>query len=408
MGIESLTTGINYILKKQYSNPETMAWLAYRNRPLLAAMPKVFGIGGSSYEVPVTTSLGAGISNTFSSAQTNASLSTGKVFAVTMAKMYAVQQIDTQLLMAARKDNQTFMKLATDKMDLLITTVAERMHSQLYGSGTGSIGQRASISTNTITLSSQSDVHNFYIGLVLVASATDGGALRTGSAIVTAVDRSAGTVTVDNAAGITSFANNDFLYIQGTAANGGANIAVSGLRAWVPTSSPSAAAFFGVDRTADVASLAGSRFNGTSFDIFTALVRGLNEVAVYGGAPEYVFMSFPDFSNLQLVASDKLRLVKADLGVAKMGFEGVEVAYAAGKVIVLPDAKCPRGLAYALKPDTWELACTNGDFPHVFTEAGDAALTVPTADAIELRSNNYCQLVCKAPIHNGVIQLPTT
>jgi len=42
-------------------------------------------------------------------------------------------------------------------------------------------------------------------------------------------------------------------------------------------------------------------------------------------------------------------------------------------------------------------------FPNIWTEAGDPAITVHNDDAIELRSNNYVELVCRRPVMNGVV-----
>src|SRR5690606_37988352 len=114
------------------------------------------------------------------------------------------------------------------------------------------------ISTNTITLTEADDVRNFKIGMTLIASANaDGSTPRTGSAVVTAVDEDTGTVTVDSAAGITSFANSDYLFRKGDPGT-----CVDGLEVMFPLTAPTTGdSFRGVDRSVDVRRLAGCRVN---------------------------------------------------------------------------------------------------------------------------------------------------
>ena len=72
--------------------------------------------------------------------------------------------------------------------------------------------------------------------MVIVAASTTTGSLRSGSGTITAIDRDAGTITYTGT--ITSLTANDYLFTQGDAPNGGANVKVSGLAAWIPSSAP--------------------------------------------------------------------------------------------------------------------------------------------------------------------------
>lgn len=407
MAIET-SSSIGYILKRQYPTPEIMEFAAFRNKPFLAMLPKKYKQGGETTIVPVTTSLGAGFSNTFSNAQTNANIQKGVAYSLGFfPKVYNVQQIDNQLMMNAQNKSQSFIDLVSNYAKTLVETVSLNVARQLYRSGTGSIGRRASVSGQTITLTVADDAMNFYPGLALRASAADGGALRLGTvATVTGVDYSSGTVTVDAVANITAFADNDFLYIDGCAANGGANVALTGLAGWIPSTTPSATTFFGVDRTAAVELLAGTRFDGSALNILDALIQGLNRVARFGTSPKKVFMNFSDYTGLLLVAGDKLRLVNVGTQNAKLNFSGAMISFAGGDVEVVPDSSCPKGLAYIINPETWKLYVSHDMFPNVFTEAGDNKLTMATADAVEIRSNNYMQLACERPVENGVVILP--
>jgi len=408
MALASLST-MAYIFKRVYAKNQAIELVAYKNHPFLALVKKTYNVGGNTYEVPVQYSLGGGLSNTFSSAQTNTSGADGVVFSCTRKKLFALEQIDNEAVAAAKTDEGAFARLVTQRTNDMIEKCMTLASLQAFRSGTGSIGRRASISTNTITLTNGYDAHNWLRGYNLVASASDGGALRTGSSAVTAVVRptigattATGTVTVASAAAISSFSDNDFLYIDGTAQNNGTQKALSGLQGWVPTT-VSATAFQGVDRTSDANMLAGSRLDATGMNHLEAVVGMGNQIAAFGGKPDIAVMHPKDFDIMVKLLADQIRYVDVATKVAGVSFRGIEVAYANGSLKVVTDPHCPAGSAFVLSTDTWELICAGPVFPNIWTEAGDPAITVHNDDAIELRSNNYVELVCRRPVMNGVV-----
>ena len=56
--------------------------------------------------------------------------------------------------------------------------------------------------------------------------------------------------------------------------------------------------------------------------------------------------------------------------------------------------------------DTWQLRSL-GKVPHILTYGmeGLEGLRVGTADALEIRIGQYCNLICNAPGRNAVVQL---
>lgn len=102
-----------------------------------------------------------------------------------------------------------------------------------------------------ITLAQVEDISKFEVGQTL--QARSGGTARifaTGvsSALVIAVDRDAGTVTVDadNSGNTDTIVAGDTMNVAGDY-----NAKVTGLAGWIPSSAPSSSLFFGVDRTVD-------------------------------------------------------------------------------------------------------------------------------------------------------------
>lgn len=101
------------------------------------------------------------------------------------------------------------------------------------------------------------------------ASSTDSiSGVRAGYTYVTAVNRSTGTVTVNSAAAITAFADNDYLFPRGDIDG-----EIKGLEAWIPAADPGATSFFGVDRSVDVTRLGGLRKDLSGKPIEEALME---------------------------------------------------------------------------------------------------------------------------------------
>ena len=122
-----------------------------------------------------------------------------------------------------------------------INNISASLAQSLYGDGTGAKGQSAS-NSSPITLVNINDITNFEVGMVIVAASSATGSIRSGSGAITAVDRDAGTITYTGT--ITSLTANDYLFTQGDAPNGGANVKVSGLPP-DSSSAPAPTAFFG-------------------------------------------------------------------------------------------------------------------------------------------------------------------
>ena len=94
----------------------------------------------------------------------------------------------------------------------------------------------------------------------LVFAANTASALRASGAsiTITGVDRDLGVLTFASTAAITGLTNADSIFANGdyTAAND--KLKCSGLLDWIPSTTPSATTFFGVDRSTDPTRLAGS------------------------------------------------------------------------------------------------------------------------------------------------------
>lgn len=310
-------------------------------------------------------------------------------------------------------------------MDTGFRNISNNLAHDLYASGTGSRGiiSSAGMTTSGSTtacswvLSDPSQIVNFEVNMLLVASATDGGVPSASTVLITSINRSTGAIggTSSNAHSSdlsAEWAAGGYLTISGDVPAAGASgtgsyLAVSGLAAWLPVTAPTGGdSFWGVNRSVDVTRLAGVRFNGGSETIEEALTDAASLVAREGGQPDMCFMSFASYAALVKSLGAKVQYVQVKHDMADIAFEGVTVNAPYGPITVIPDRNCPGLLAYLLSMDTLKFRSL-GKAPHVLTYGleGLEGIRVSNADALEIRLGYYGNLIINAPGWNCVVSL---
>jgi hypothetical protein len=253
--------------------------------------------------------------------------------------------------------------------------------------------------------------------MLLVASATDGGAPSVDTVLITAVNRATGVVS-GTASAATLSANwaigtgSAFLSVSGDIPATGASstssfLALSGLAAWIPVASPAANDnFWGVNRSADPTRLAGCRFDARSFTIEEGMTNALAFLNREGGKPDLAIMDFASYASLVNALGAKVQYVQVNHDEVEVAFEGITFQSAYGRVTVLADRSCPPQTCYLLTMNTWKLRSL-GKVPHILTYGmeGLEGLRVGNADALEIRIGYYGNLICSAPGWNCVVQL---
>lgn len=322
-------------------------------------------------------------------------------FLLTRKSDYSIATIDNQTMLASKTDKMAFLEGAKLVIDGAIRSCTNSLASALFRSGTGVIGQIASQTGTTITLTNAQDVVQFEVNMYLGASATDGGVLLGAPdiAIITKVDRTNGILTFASVPG--TWANGSFLQVQGDT-----NAKISGLAAWIPAVNPSATAFYGVDRSVDVTRLGGVRYDGTSQSIEEALIDGSSLLAREGGKPDVAIVNFASYSALEKSLGSKVQYVDLNLkGPAGIAFRGIMVNGANSMIKVFPDRSQIAQTCHLLQMDTWALECL-GDAPQILRYGdGLEMLRVYNADAGEVRVGYYANLRTNAPGWNANVQL---
>ena len=389
--------------------------LVYKNNPLLAMIPKETTFPGRNATFAVEYGMTQGRSANFQTAQNNRSGTKLEDFVVTRVKDYAVVSVDNETLLAADGSEGSLLDVAKAKTDSALHALARTMGRDIYRSGTGAVGQCAGSITGGGTSLALATGHgvNFEVGMRLKASATDGSALYSGVLEVVAVDRDSDTLTtnVNLTVGIPSLTADDFLYVEGDAANGGSNIKMAGLDAWLP-SSVTSSSFFGVDRTLDKQRLGGQResFNST---VHETIIKAATRVAREGGRPDALFMNPTDWAQLALDLEGK-HAIAATSGsnrnytgsdtAGMMGFSSITIATPTGLVDVYADHNCPIDVGYLLQLDTWKLKSL-GPAPRLLDFDGLKGIRQASEDGVEYRWGYYGNVLCTAPGYNCRIAL---
>ncbi len=416
-------------LKELYTDDkEYMKDLVYKENPFLALVPKnesPDGFAGKYIPVPLEYGAPQGRSHSFSNAQNQQTPTSLVSYFVYVIEDYQLVTI-TNLLMEQTKTNAgAFVDAAKLQMDGGFRNITNNIAFELFGDGTATRGTSTSASTQNSTvvggtvlpLTNAQQIVQFEVGMLLVASATAGGAPSTDTVLITAVDRANGIVT--GTASASSLSGNwaigsgsAFLSVSGDIPSGGASttssfLALSGLAAWLPVTTPSSTdSFWGVNRSADPTRLAGCRFNAASYTIEEGLTNALAFLNREGGKPDLCIMDFSSYASLVNALGAKVQYVQVNHDEVEVAFEGITFQSAYGRVTILADRSCPPQTAYLLTMNTWKLRSL-GKVPHILTYGmeGLEGLRVGNADALEIRIGYYGNLICSAPGWNCVVSL---
>jgi hypothetical protein len=416
-------------LKELYTDDKDyMRDLVYKENPLLALVPKnesPDGFAGKYIPVPLEYGNPQGRAHTFANAQNQQTATSLVSFFVYVISDYQLVTI-TNLLMEQTKSNAgAFVDSAKLQIDGGIRNLTNNIAFELFGSGTSTRGISSASSSQVgvtvggtvLPLTNSNSIIAFEVGMLLVASATDGGAPSTDTVMITSVDRDSGIVT--GTASASTLSSNwaigtgmAYLTISGDLPSAGATstgsfLALSGLAAWLPSTSPASNdSFWGVNRSTDPTRLAGIRYNAQSYTIEEGITNALALLNREGGKPDICIMDFASYAALVNSLGAKVQYVQVKHDEVEVAFEGITFQSAYGRVTILTDRSCPPQTAYLLTMDTFKLRSL-GKVPHILTYGmeGLEGLRVGNADALEIRIGYYGNLICSAPGWNAVVLL---
>jgi hypothetical protein len=386
--------------------------LCYAKHPLLALLPKFTKFVGRKLPLPIKFGRPQGRSATFASALANSSASKFEAFDLTRKNDYGITALDGEALEAAAGDPGSFINSLQTEIDGIMASVSESCSRAIFGNGSGSIGQvlaEPAEAALVITLKQIKDIVHFEVGQTInIWSAESGGTQRNsdGSDVswaVTAVDRSAGTVTLDETyTSSGTIAANDYIFIEGDRGN-----MISGLDAWFPWSAPGATAFFGVDRSVDTVRLSGVRVDGSAKNVRESIFQAFADMQIQsGGSFDVVVMNPEQWRRLGEILQSSVVYGSSDVSISgiKVGFRVIELMSPWGVVKVVSDGNCPLQYAYGLNLSTVKLYSL-GEVPKFLNSDGLKMLRQASGDGYEVRVGYRAQLGCNNPGSNCVIKL---
>lgn len=395
MAASTIST-VDFIMKKKYSE-DKVGQHTKRDHFLLSKLNMKPGtIAGEDFSYVVRTGNPQGISGTFADAKSGASASNGKKFVTEPVLKYGFCTLGGPDIARAGGNKASFLNLVTMEMNGMMEEMGDTQAFDWYRNGDGNRGQRSSLATNTITLTNADDARNFKEDMVLIASAnSDGSSPRTGTATVTAVDEEAGTVTVDSAAGISLFANSDYLFRKGDPGT-----CVDGLEALIPLDTPGATLFRNVARNTNTTRYAGYRIDNTSVRPEENL--GLLAVKIHkGGKKSRVGICNP--STFWEISRRRDAKVEYDNGggTAEFGFEYIVINTPGGALKLYCDPDCPTNREYVGSLEY--LSCHHlGKYIHIIKDDGRTSRALADEDGIEVRWRSQSQSILTLPGAWGV------
>lgn len=319
-----------------------------------------------------------GRSHTFANAQNQQTPTQLASFFVYTVSDYQLITI-TNLLMEQTKTNAgAFVDQAKLQMDGGFRTITNNIAFELFADGTGvrgTIGSATGTGPYVITLSNAQQVVQFEVGMTIqnVTIAAGSLTINAGGATgtITAVNRATGVITVAAATSTSWATAGNGLVVAGDAVAGPINtntsLAISGLAAWIPTTSPAPNdSFWGVNRSVDPTRLGGLRYDASSFTIEEGMTNALAFMNREGAKPDLCIMDFASYAALVNALGAKVQYVQAQHDEVEVAFDGIKFQSAYGTVTVLADRSCPPQTCYLLTQSTWKLRSL-GKVPHILT-----------------------------------------
>lgn len=354
---------------------------------------------GEDMAVPIVSESTVGAAADFATAQANLGQAAYRRFLLTRVEVFSLARVTGQALRAARKNAGALVNLWEHQMKMAMKTALKDLGVAFYGDGTAQRGTISTVTGTTITLTTPSACVNFQVGMRIVVAATSTGALRSGSSVISAIDRVAGTLTTASAswaADIPLIANSDVIFRQGDAPNNSGSLYFpTGLSSWlVGGSSPGT--LFGLNRTVDAVRLAGQNYNASGVQMDEALIEGAARAHEQQEAPNLVLCHPRDYANLVKTLGGKVRYDTSDTALAKLGFRALAVDAYFGELKIVADSFCPRNTAFLIDKGDYRFKGLD-KAPQILDFDSNQFLRVGNADAYECRIGTYGQFAYVRP-----------
>lgn len=399
------------ILKRRYPTG-AVPRANFAEFPFMANVEKKEDFEGEDYALPIITENPQGVGTSIGKAQEALAQSNFARFLLTRTEYFGVARVKGQALKAATKrGGGALVDLWVNEMDGITKTVLKL--SEIFGFGTGNavLGTIASGSGGTtITLTVAEDINNFDLGGRYggVSDTTLNPTIRSGSVVITAIDRSAGTATAaaNWSAGITSLVNGDSLVRAGTSGTDAAVAGVAqvpvGLRQWL-IGGASPGTLYSQNRNADPVRLASQVYDATGIPMENAVIDLESLITIQGQMSKKSLWCNPrDVRQLKKSLNGKVTYprVKVESSTAGVSFEAIQFEGDYSTINIMTSPFCPKANAFLVDMST-VAAYSAGAMPMMLDFDNVDFLRVSNDDAYEVRVGYYGTFGVNCPVKSA-------
>lgn len=399
MATSDLTT-MAHIYRRRYGGGKA-AEITVRDHVRMKKMTKKPGFTGQDFAYHILTGNPQSVSGTFAAAQSGSETSKGKLPVAVRRPKFSIVRLDHEAILASHGREGAFYDLTVRETDGVFVEFGDTLAFDAYRDSSGLRGQIASISSNVLTMTSADSVRNFKEGMTLIGDDTITGlSPRSGTAKVASVSGGL-TITLDNAAGITGLAANDYLFREGDPGN-----CMDGLATCNPLTEPTAGdSFRGIDRSVNVSRLSGSRVADTNSTIEENLGLGAIKCNTVGvmHTPTEAYLNPLNFFQVARRQGAKVAYTN-DVTRAKIGFQYIDITTSTGTMRVYSDPDCPTTRGYGENPE-WDYIHHLDGFPHIVMNGKEPLLMMASSLAFESRGACYGNYIQENPAAHFVIEI---
>ena len=292
----------------------------------------------------------------------------------------------------------------THELDGIELSFLKHMEIMVMGAGNGVLGTISSGQGGTeVTLTVAEDVNNFAVGMIvkLVSDTTLSPTVRSGTAPITAINRSAGKLTIGSVwtTAFTGASAGDSIIRAGDQAAGAENTVPAGWRKWLEGGS-TPGTWKSLTRNDDPVRLASQTLDMTGLPMAEAIIDLESLIQIQGHEPKLKLVCNPrDFRQVKKTLYGKVAFSSGG-GTPTIGFNGAEWEGNNGKISVLQSPFCPRYNVFLKRMDRF-CAYSAGGFPMPMNFGKENMITLATDDAAESRIGIYGEFGEHAPVESA-------
>lgn len=382
----------------------------YGASPLLALMTRKTDFYGESYRIPIQTEAVQGSGGQFGRAQAAAAASRSvlRAFSVTHGGGYSVARVSGQLI--RRGSKQSVIKAMEFEVENAMKTAECDLSHELYRAGYGSRGTIVYTSGTSFACTNAADVTHFKEGMRLLCSQSESGHVLVSStpATITSVDEDSNVITTDTTLSSLGWTTGYHVFRDGDRENSASpsRVVWTGLGGWNPVTTPSATAFFNVDRSTAPNRLAGGRWSPSSYSPEELLIDIIGRGTRRGGKFTHI-VCHPDFYRVVakvMQSRGQVPLVDVKTAKPQVGFRGINIVSPDGDVTLLSDIYCPPREVRAVNIESLQLLCAGSPVQLADPDADN--IRANDEDTYEVRFAREGQYAVTRPLDTFVAYLP--